>query len=186
VIELPRRSVTRFFIPLVDVMMLLFCIFLLMPTVKPGEGYKEDPSRHNGDEITRLRREVDRLRGEGKDRLHDIQQDLEHLRKDKARALRERLAVRVLEIDGATGKLTYNDPDRVEIRNRDDAETLFQKDRRELGVSQKELFYVILYPRDRNSGFPTRDQVQRYQDWFKDVAVSYDIPGAKLEGGRQP
>src|SRR6202011_3261808 len=34
-IELPRRSVTRFFIPLIDVMTLLFCIFLLMPIVEP-------------------------------------------------------------------------------------------------------------------------------------------------------
>ena len=34
-IELPRRSVTRFFIPMIDVLTLLFCIFLLMPMVKP-------------------------------------------------------------------------------------------------------------------------------------------------------
>jgi hypothetical protein len=184
-IELPRRSVTRFFIPLVDVMMLLFCIFLLMPTVKPGEGFREDPTLGDGDEVARLRREVDRLRNEGKDRLQEMQEDLEHLRKDKAAALRERLAVRVLEIDGVTGKLYYREPaGLVELRGRDDAERLFQKDRHELGVRKKELFYVILYPRDRNSGFPTRAQVQRYQDWFKDVAVSYDVPGARPEGGK--
>jgi hypothetical protein len=29
----PRRSVTRFFIPLIDVLILLFCVFLLMPFV---------------------------------------------------------------------------------------------------------------------------------------------------------
>ena len=29
-IRMPRRSVTRFFIPLIDVLILLFCIFLLM------------------------------------------------------------------------------------------------------------------------------------------------------------
>ena len=32
-IQMPRRSVTRFFIPLIDVLILLFCIFLLMPLV---------------------------------------------------------------------------------------------------------------------------------------------------------
>ena len=32
-IVLPKRSVTRFFIPLIDVLILLFCIFLLMPFV---------------------------------------------------------------------------------------------------------------------------------------------------------
>ena len=35
-IQLPKRSVTRFFIPLIDVLTLLFCIFLLMPMVKSG------------------------------------------------------------------------------------------------------------------------------------------------------
>src|SRR5207245_9644794 len=33
-IQFPRRSVTRFFIPLIDVLTLLFCIFLLMPMIK--------------------------------------------------------------------------------------------------------------------------------------------------------
>ena len=49
----PRRSVTRFFIPLIDVLILLFCIFLLMPFVSRPEGAKdvepppEDPAgRH--------------------------------------------------------------------------------------------------------------------------------------------
>ena len=37
-IRLPRRSVTRFFIPLIDVLILLFCIFLLMPIVEEGAG----------------------------------------------------------------------------------------------------------------------------------------------------
>ena len=33
-IQFPRRSVTRFFIPLIYVLTLLFCIFLMMPAVK--------------------------------------------------------------------------------------------------------------------------------------------------------
>ena len=33
-IHMPHRSVTRFFVPLIDVLLLLFCIFLLMPYVK--------------------------------------------------------------------------------------------------------------------------------------------------------
>ena len=41
----PRRSVTRFFIPLIDVLILLFCIFLLMPFVStpaPDDGPKPE------------------------------------------------------------------------------------------------------------------------------------------------
>ena len=43
-IEFPRRSVTRFFIPLIDVLTLLFCIFLLMPLVKAKAEADEEES----------------------------------------------------------------------------------------------------------------------------------------------
>ena len=33
-LQMPRRSVTRFFIPLIDVLTLLFCVFLIMPLVR--------------------------------------------------------------------------------------------------------------------------------------------------------
>src|SRR5581483_9493992 len=115
-IELPRRSVTRFFIPLIDVLTLLFCIFLLMPIVSPAEGGREAAER--GDEIARLKREVERLRGEGGVNRRRLTEELEQLRRDKARVLMDRLAARVLEIDGRTGRLAYYDPERVEIRNR--------------------------------------------------------------------
>ena len=35
-LRMPQRSVTRFFIPLIDVLTLLFCIYLLMPIIKPA------------------------------------------------------------------------------------------------------------------------------------------------------
>ena len=39
-IHMPRRSVTRFFVPLIDVLILLFCIFLLLEFNSEAE-YKE-------------------------------------------------------------------------------------------------------------------------------------------------
>ena len=43
---MPRRSVTRFFIPLIDVLTLLFCIFLMMPVVKKSsEAEASDAAR---------------------------------------------------------------------------------------------------------------------------------------------
>ena len=45
-IRLPQRSVTRFFIPMIDVLTLLFCIYLLMPIVDnadDGESEGDDP-----------------------------------------------------------------------------------------------------------------------------------------------
>ena len=41
-IEMPRRSVTRFFIPMIDVLTLLFCIYLLMPMVSEADGGESD------------------------------------------------------------------------------------------------------------------------------------------------
>src|SRR5262245_35710486 len=114
----PRRSVTRFFIPLVDVMMLLFCIFLLMPMVKfVGEdspytklSAAEQELQQQGQEIERLRRELAPAQ---------LREDIKALREEKIKALQQRLSIRVLEIDGLTGKLSYKDPVPVEIRNRD-------------------------------------------------------------------
>ena len=48
-IVLPRRSVTRFFIPMIDVLILLFCAFLLVPfsnrtdagTASAGDGRRK-------------------------------------------------------------------------------------------------------------------------------------------------
>ena len=42
-IKRPHRSVTRFFIPMIDVLILLFCIFLLMPFVSQGSNPNDDP-----------------------------------------------------------------------------------------------------------------------------------------------
>ena len=79
-IELPRRSVTRFFIPLIDVLTLLFCIFLLMPVMKgkadgPGSaesGPRPDSGLIAGDPLVTDAAELTR-------RITRAEQDLERL-----------------------------------------------------------------------------------------------------------
>ena len=61
----PRRSVTRFFIPLIDVLILLFCIFLLMPYVSPTEG--ESP------ETPPVSRDAEAGRQESQDAAESVQ-----------------------------------------------------------------------------------------------------------------
>src|SRR5689334_13224372 len=100
-IQMPRRSVTRFFIPLIDVLTLLFCIFLLMPLVKGSD--EDGGATTPQEEIDRLRAEVARLKGEREDTPEQLRKELEQLRQEKMQVLQERLAVRVLEIDAATG-----------------------------------------------------------------------------------
>ncbi len=173
-IRLPQRSVTRFFIPLIDVLTLLFAIFLLLPVVQPSEGSDEDLLARE----KRLRDELARQEKRAANELtKELQDEIEKLRKEKGKALQDRLAVRVLEIDGKDGKLYYRDPEKIEVRNEADARKLIEDDRRERGVKQRELYYLILYPRDRASPYPTRGQREKYDRWFEGVALGYDIPG---------
>src|SRR4051794_31776978 len=108
-IEMPKRSVTRFFIPLIDVMTLLFCIYLLMPLVSnPGEGGESSPAALE-QQVRELRAELER-RDRAENELRDtLRREIEALRKEKIETLQKRLAVRVLEIDGGSGKLYSRD-----------------------------------------------------------------------------
>ena len=49
-IHMPHRSVTRFFIPLIDVLLLLFGIFLLMPIASESEleGHRQESAWTQG------------------------------------------------------------------------------------------------------------------------------------------
>jgi hypothetical protein len=172
-IEMPRRSITRFFIPMIDVMTLLFCIYLLMPIAK-------DPAAPEdlAEMAARLKSEIEPAQGDPNEQLLlRLREELAKLQKLNAEALQQRLAVRVLEIDGKTGQLFYRDPDPIEITGPADARRLIARDR-EFHGSARELYYLILCPRDRTSGFPTREDRRNFALWFEGVALSYDEPGA--------
>ena len=62
-IHMPHRSVTRFFIPLIDVLLLLFVIFLLMPIANLEElEEKSETVSRLGDDVDSLERELQRLK----------------------------------------------------------------------------------------------------------------------------
>src|SRR6516164_2037640 len=110
-IQLPRRSVTRFFIPLIDVLLLLFCIFLLMPLVKGGsESVADETDTVPRERFRRVQEDLERLRRQLRDTPQAAREELEKIRTAKIRTLQDRLNIRVLEIDAADGKLTYRDP----------------------------------------------------------------------------
>src|SRR5262249_8434506 len=89
-VAMPHRSVTRFFIPLIDVLLLLFGIFLLMPIAKEGE--LEDEREKTGEEaasvevlryeLTRRDQELQRLEDlrPKLDQIDKLQKELEQLR----------------------------------------------------------------------------------------------------------
>jgi hypothetical protein len=173
-IQLPRRSVTRFFIPLIDVLTLLFCIFLLMPLVKNPEGAEATgdvrATLPSGTELAGLSPE------EAARRLREAQLELDRLRKERIETLQQRLVIQVLDIDASNGRLFFFDPERVEIASAADAQKLI--DRRKRETAGKELYFLILFPR-QVTGYPEEGQVRRYDHWFAGVAHGIDNPHAR-------
>ncbi len=165
----PRKSVTRFFIPLIDVLILLFAIFLLMPFVSGPEGAEPTETPIKGESDEPLPTEVKVLQ----ELVNEERRRVKRLEEEKKARLADRLSVRVLEIDPATGVLYYYDPGREEIRTDADAIRLILK-QKELARG-KDLFFLILYPR-RPSAFPTAAQIEHIREWFKNEAFGFDIP----------
>ncbi|HEV3260930.1 MAG TPA: hypothetical protein VG013_29025 [Gemmataceae bacterium] len=165
-IQMPRRSVTRFFIPLIDVLTLLFCIFLLMPVVQPSD---DDPEAGGApaDQADRQRK-------------IELIKEIQRLRTEKVQALQQRMAIRVLEIDPRSGKLYYYDPTRkanrrVEITKDNFAAVIKNEQRAARG---EDVYFLILYPRPATgiSPYPEDQQRREYNRWFQEVAHGYDIP----------
>jgi hypothetical protein len=149
-----------------------------MPLVKGGnENAAEDAELARPDRLRQLQEEVNRLRRELRETPHELRAELEKLRQEKIQVLQEKLDIHVLEIDAATGKLYYRDPERIEITTQARAVELIDRHRQQ--QSKAEPYFLILYPRDPASPYPLREQRERYERWFADVAHSWDT----LEGG---
>jgi biopolymer transport protein ExbD len=167
-IERPKRSVTRFFVPLIDVLILLFCIFLLMPFVSTTGEAEPDPKAKK-DKEPELPKDVKELRVE----LEKTRREVERLKAERGN-LAERLSVKVLEIDPKDGRLYYlQDGQRVNVTTQAAADTLITLHKRASGT--KDPFFLILYPRTK-SGYPEQQQADDYARWFKDVQFQFDRP----------
>jgi biopolymer transport protein ExbD len=165
VIVMPRRSVTRFFIPLIDVLILLFCIFLLMPFVSGQPTADTNPDSKTAQDKP-LPEDVKTLQT----MLAEEKMRVARLEKERLSKLTDRLAVCVMEIDSRDGTLIYFDPDRQEIKTEADAVRAIarQKALASRGGMVKDVFFQILPPRT-SSAFPTVAQIEQYRRWFKDV-----------------
>ena len=194
-IEIPRRSVTRFFIPLIDVLTLMFCIFLLMPLVKTTEESAEAETRTSGnakvptdpgqlardyDELSRLRQERRKWQEftQLQERKNELTAQIQKLKEGKIDDLQKNLAIRVLEI-GEEGKLFYYDPERekdrrIEITAQNVARFIADQASRAGG---KDLFILFMYPRPLSGdpAYPLLRQREEYDRWFRGVAHGYDV-----------
>jgi hypothetical protein len=191
-IQMPRRSVTRFFIPLIDVMTLLFCIFLLMPIFDRAAQEKEQSA---GAESDRFRLDLDRDRlvrrlREAERKVKTLQnqdpsvaklrEELERLKKERGKPLQERYAIFVLGIDAGNGQLFYYEPGDANrkrtVATKEDAAKLIARQRKDAG--RREPFFLFQIPR-KKSAFPQVKQRKQYEAWFQDVPHGFDIPSSR-------
>ncbi len=171
-LTMPRRSVTRFFIPLIDVLTLLFCVFLVMPMAK---GTVQSAASPVEEENQRLQAELDRLRGLGADEPEKIRKELDELRKAKIEAIKTQIVPRILQIDNSDGQLYVQEADGPVRVDKDKADQLIKDDRQKFGESAS-IVYVVKYPpvprKDMNH--PTDDDRENYEQLFKGLALIYE------------
>jgi hypothetical protein len=172
VIHLPERAVTRFFVPLIDVLILLFCIFLLLPFVSaPADAT-------SGGEVT----DLDTLRAElkkAKDDLSIEKKRTEELMRERAESA-QRTVVWVTDIDGDTGELTYAAPDgppgkRFGIRSAEDARTFILNTKKK--TDGRAVKYLFVCPR-KPTRFPDKQTLDNITNWFSGESVTIDNPFA--------
>ena|ERR1017187_2553636 len=188
-IQMPRRSVTRFFIPLIDVLILLFCIFLLMEFNSESEASKQSDLVAEQSEVT------DRLRFESQEsakKLEDLQR-LDPDRKEMDR-LRQEIAdlkkavqqdpnatwdFRTVDIKAEDGSISFFDRQEnkvISIENEAAAKKLIKEHLQEARERRKmKVYYFFEYPRDRQT-FLDIGQRQLYHKWFKGPNVSNSLP----------
>lgn len=181
-IQMPRRSVTRFFIPLIDVLLLLFCIFLLMPIAREEELDSQRQSAAKlAEDVELLELHVKQLEEKLKQyadlqkdmkNLQQLKNELEMLRRESRKAV-EKVRFHLLDL-GPKGELSYldaKDPEKKQqaIATEKSAHELIAKHKE--AAKGRELYYYFLYPRPE-TGYPTVAQERQYKAWFAEALNS--------------
>ena len=160
------HSFTRFLLPLTDVMIILFSMFLLMPHLEekktPGDvgpGWQVEQQRDAQEQLLRYRQ-------------------MENL------PLSERSLVRTMTIDSNTGDLwVQREPKPVKLTEVN-FNNILAEDLRQAQELQKELFYMLLAPlpvggnRARPSGQDRTRYAKLFQQarqWHPHAKMSYEV-----------
>ena len=181
----PAHSPTRFLIPLIDVLLVLFGLFMIVQVTRP----KTTESAQKGDleaKNSQAQTITDSSAGEKDLQVEDLRKKLaeltqklarerESLRAASATELAGMLAVSVLQIDPADGHLTSEDGQvmRTEAQARAKIDSDRTKQPITPGGAEKKLVYLLRYPRV-DSLHPTRRQEIEYQRWFTGAVLTND------------
>jgi hypothetical protein len=182
-LKMPQRSITRFFIPLIDVLTLLFCVFLIMPMARSGKEGANLPLTLEGqlkareDEVLDLQEQLADIRKRDDDTITQLREELAGVRTQSSRDLARKLQVVFLSMD-RDAKL-YG-PDSLEIGGPDEADLRMKKDRDK--YPGRELLYLVRFPSDiENLSSERREQIE---GWFREATVQFTAQpkGAQREG----
>jgi hypothetical protein len=170
------RSFTRFLLPLTDIMIILFSMFLLMPHL---EEKKPPPSP------------ADIAPGWQADQQFAAQEQLQRYRRLEAQPLSERSLVKVIHIDFQGRLVLPRQPEPMALTMANAAQALAEdvKTARDL---HKELFYMLLRPLPVNgikSDSPDPGDIKNYEQVFNEVRrkhptvrISFEVVDS-LHGG---
>lgn len=181
----PAHSPTRFLIPLIDVLLVLFGLFMILQVTRPKtneSGPADAPEAKNTQAQTianpssgRNDLQVEELRKKLADLTQKLARERESLRAASASELSGMLAVAVLQIDPADGHLISEDGQ--VMRTEAQARSKIDSDRTKMptnpGAAEKKLVYLLRYPRV-DSLYPTRRQEIEFQRWFAGTVLTND------------
>ena len=115
----------------------------------------------------------------------ELEEEVARLRRQASRSVADRLVIRTFQIDPKTDALVYFDPERVVVRNQAEALALVDRDRNSTAGGNRELYYLIIEPRDRNILYPTDEDRRRIARWFQGVTLGWDTPKKGPGGGKR-
>jgi hypothetical protein len=183
-IQMPRRSVTRFFIPLIDVLLLTFGVFLLMPIAAESElEVERQAAAEESESVTSLQAaltdrqkelyKLEELRPD-LDRIDELKKEIQLLRTRAQQSLQQSLTVKVIETDPKTGMIFYYDPESRDqpvrrIESAKAARALIDEHKKE--AKGRSVYYQFLRKR---GPFPTEKQDQEQRAWFKGTPNSLE------------
>lgn len=190
-LKMPHRNVTRFFIPLIDVLILLFCIFLLLEFNSDLKYDKQSvdvelqsaTAKSVEDELTRRNKELQKYEEllPKLDKMDELLKRLEQLEKVNREDVQDRMFFREINIDRNDGKISFYDAANaddpiIKIKTKQDAEALIRRQTKE--ANGRTVYYYFLMPVPRG-GVPTGPQLADYANWFDAKGVATNLPKGK-------
>ena len=190
-IRMPRRNVTRFFIPLIDVLILLFCIFLLMEfnseSAKDEQvdlvAEQSENLEHKERERVRLTNIVHQFQADFPklNEMDKMRKELEELRNASKRELKEQWLFQIIDVETKGQLVSYYDRKTSQIAKLENDEAVKKLVKKHLDEANgRKVYYLFEYPRGKLTDLPTTKR-DLYYSWFTGPNVKTSLPEPKKD-----